>query len=109
MESYFDAFYAFNAFAESITYLFSMSLPGSNPTLTAGIKSTGYSQNPFGVHSVQAVSGTLGGKFNRKQTGKSDWVELEAHSTREGLPAVESPSPTNPPYGYAAIDETRLL
>jgi len=29
------------------------------------------------------VSGTLGGKFNRKQTGKSEWVKPK-HSWRHG-------------------------
>src|SRR5215471_18479909 len=35
MESFFHTLYAFNAFAESITYVFSMPPPSSNPTLTA--------------------------------------------------------------------------
>jgi hypothetical protein len=35
MKSFFDAFYAFSALAESVTYVFSAARQGSNPTLTA--------------------------------------------------------------------------
>lgn len=50
------------------------------------------------------ISGTLGGKFNRKQTGKSDWDEAkelvaswEAAQSRDGLARTEKPATPNPP------------
>src|SRR5208282_4414998 len=54
------------------------------------------------------ASGTLGGKFTRKQTGKSDWddakavaAEWEAAMSWERRPSEPLPEPP-------AIDETRI-
>ena len=50
------------------------------------------------------ISGTLGGKFNRKQTGRSDWDEAkalvaswEAAQSWDGLARTEKPANPNPP------------
>lgn len=63
------------------------------------------------------VSGTLGGKFNRRQTGKSDWEEAKAWPPcgKRRIPGTarrsqhRPRSPRRVPYGWLKIYETLLF
>src|ERR1019366_4478615 len=60
------------------------------------------------------VSGTLGGKFSRKQTGKTDWAEAkavvaswEAAQSWDGLaPAEPAPAPAPDTHGVTIAEAT---
>lgn len=65
------------------------------------------------------VSGTLGGKFSRKQTGKSDWDEAkafvapwEASNSWDGkvaLPPLPDPAPGAPPSRITIADAMKVF
>ena len=62
------------------------------------------------------VSGTLGGKFSRKQTGKSDWDEAkavvavwQAAQSWEGPVQIDEPAPPAPPVPDGRITIVRAI
>jgi integrase len=124
---------------ESATYTFVWMLLGSSPTSGTNTKSSTYGQPSFpacrhrkeceGGHPEDYrsgefeegrrawkkcaclihASGTLGGTFNRKQTGKSDWDDARAAAAEwEAAKAWDGRSKESAPDSPPVKDETRI-